>query len=45
MPRTLPFRTQKHKWFTVLIFLILPFYVLYRLVSGTLPDLKDVGNK
>jgi hypothetical protein len=41
----MPFAGQEHKWFTILLFIGLPFYVLFRLIKGDLPDLKDVGPK
>ncbi|MDD2753389.1 MAG: hypothetical protein PHT44_02165 [Candidatus Portnoybacteria bacterium] len=39
----MPFKNQKDKWFTVLIFLALPFYVLFRLLKRKLPPLSQVG--
>jgi len=45
MPYTMPFAEQENKWFTVLIILGLPFYVLFRLIKGELPNLKDIGPK
>jgi len=41
----MPFAEQKGKWFTILIFIGLPFYVFFRLLKGDLPDLKNVSQK
>ena len=43
MPHTMPFKNQQDKWFTVLIFLALPFLVTFRYLSGKLPPLSQVG--
>jgi len=42
MPYSMPFSEQKHKWFTVVLFIILPFYVLFKLIRGELPSLDKV---
>ena len=45
MPHTMPFAGQENKWFTILLIISLPFYVIFRLIEGSLPDIKDVGPK
>lgn len=45
MPHTMPFASQEDKWFTILIIIGLPFYVLFRLIKGNLPFVKDIGSK
>ncbi|KKS26237.1 MAG: hypothetical protein UU87_C0003G0157 [Parcubacteria group bacterium GW2011_GWA2_42_11] len=37
----MPFKDQKHKWFSILIFIALPFIVFYRLIKGELPRLRN----
>jgi len=44
MPHTMPFAGQENKWFTILIIISLPFYVLFRLLKGDLPDIKDINS-
>ena len=39
----MPYGEQKSKWFSWLLFISLPFYLIYRLIKNDLPDLKDVG--
>ncbi|MBU4142875.1 hypothetical protein KJ590_02640 [Patescibacteria group bacterium] len=39
----MPYKDQKGKWFTILIFIALPFYVLFRYLQGKLPPLSQVG--
>lgn len=45
MPHSQPFKYQPHKWFSVLLILMLPFYVFYKWITGDLPDLRNVGKK
>jgi len=39
----MPFKTQDDKWFTFLIFLALPFLVMFKYLKGQLPPLSRVG--
>jgi hypothetical protein len=39
------FSKQEHKWFSIILFIILPFYAFYKILKGDLPPLKNVGPK
>jgi|GEM_PF-2021209 len=41
MPYTDPFSEQKNQWFSILIFIGLPFFILWRLFKNELPDLRE----
>ena len=45
MPHSMSFKGQKNKWFSVLIFTYLPFYVVYKYLKGDLPSLKELEEK
>jgi len=37
----MPYGEQKNKWFTILIFAGLPFYIIYKWLKDDLPRLKQ----
>jgi hypothetical protein len=37
------FGEQSHKWFSILIFIGLPFFIFYKIVKNDLPPLSEVG--
>jgi len=45
MPYSMPFSGQKHKWFSILLMAGLPFFVIYRWMSGNLPYIQDPNKK
>lgn len=45
MPYAMPWSGQPHKWFSIVIFIGLPFYVLYKSMTKSLPSLREVGPK
>jgi len=40
MPHSMPFSEQKNKWFAILIFASLPFFVIYKWIKKDLPQVK-----
>jgi hypothetical protein len=45
MPHTMPYKEQEDRWFSILIFIALPFYVFFRFLKGKLPPLSQAGPK
>jgi len=45
MPHSMPFSEQSNKWFSVMIFIGLPFLVIYRWAKGELPYLENEFKK
>jgi hypothetical protein len=41
MPYTDPYGEQKNKWFTILIFIGLPFIVFYKILKNDLPAIGE----
>jgi len=45
MPYSMPWGEQSDKWFSVILFVVLPFYVFYKIIKKDLPALKNVVPK
>jgi len=45
MSEPMPFGGQDHKWFSVLIFIGLPFVIFYRIIKKDLPSLKEINSR
>jgi hypothetical protein len=45
MPHSVPFGEQEDKWFSILIFIGLPFFIIYKVFKKELPHLSEIGPK
>jgi len=45
MPHSMPFGEQENKWFTFVLIIILPFYVLFKILKNDLPGLDKARPK
>jgi len=43
MPHSMDFPGQANKWFSMVIFISLPFIVCLRIITGKVPPLSEIG--